>query len=309
MNTFLPKITFLLFTAIASIALAWGDLGHEATAKIAEDLLKKDPHTQQAVQDILGVEPMAIAATWPDHVRSDHRFDLFATYHYLTIFRNPKEHAEKDALIILKKYPALLTSTTVSREVKMIALRYLIHVVGDIHQPLHVGNEFDRGGNWCKVKWLNESAKTINLHGVWDTNLVNVVSERIQQTTKPPVAYFGYTEVAAGLMKKYQSLVNSNPPVDVDAWMLESSKLGETSVYPDNSSPDNRIYCQQNHVDGNVPVLPQSYIDKSADIVEQRIVLGGARLASFLKSIFKNVKTVGPVEAQVLKELDIKNAP
>src|SRR5690606_5825151 len=160
----------IMAMAASSSVWAWGDLGHETTGEIAEQIIAKDAKTKNAVQAILGVEPLAKAAIFPDHVRDDGRFNDFAPYHYVTIFRDSQTYTEKNALTILKKYPDILTNRKYPREAKMIALRYLVHVVGDIHQPLHVGNEFDLGGNACQVKWQpsdDNGAVRVNLHSAW----------------------------------------------------------------------------------------------------------------------------------------------
>src|SRR6185437_16951518 len=147
-------VVIALALVLSNLAFAWGDLGHQAVGEIAERNLT--PEAKKMVQSILGVEPMAVAATFPDKVRSDPRFKDFTPYHFLEIpdgydYENmpASERAEKDAHTIISQVPALLKDPKVSRDRKMTLLRYLIHVVGDVHQPLHVGNARDMGANLC----------------------------------------------------------------------------------------------------------------------------------------------------------------
>ena len=200
---FLLSFTFLMH----SQAFGWGDLGHETVAEIAERILSSDSKTKIAIQGIIGVEPFGISATWPDAARNDERFAEFAPYHYLTIYRDNRV-SEKSALTVLKKYPNILTDLKAPRESKMLAIRYLIHVVGDIHQPLHIGNEFDRGGNFCQILWQKDPARpgvSKNLHSVWDSTLVDQVSENFKNSTRFSGKYWGYSNLSAALMAKYES--------------------------------------------------------------------------------------------------------
>src|SRR5690606_26393967 len=115
------------------------------------------------VRQIVGIEPLSTSATWPDQVRSDSRFadyETFASYHFTTIPYGytfdtiPSTRlVKKDSHTILSKVPKLLLDPNVSIEIRQIWYRYLVHVVGDVHQPFHVGSGWDRGANLCKIYW------------------------------------------------------------------------------------------------------------------------------------------------------------
>ena len=142
-----------LFTlSLQSRAYAWGDLGHEVVGDIAEQLI--EPQTKSYVRGILGVEPFVAAATWPDHVRDDDRFGHtdydpekhdhddhdFAPFHICEIptgytFENNPMQTAKNCYGAAVHSVEILKNASASREEKMIALRYLIHVMGDISVP------------------------------------------------------------------------------------------------------------------------------------------------------------------------------
>ncbi len=309
-----------LFVLLPNIAWAWGDLGHETVGEIAEQLINQDARTKRAVQAILGVEPYAVAAIWPDHARSDERFqpadgnDGFAYYHYVTIYRDPNKYTAKDARTVLEKYPRVLADPRAPREAKMIALRYLIHVVGDVQQPLHVGNEFDRGGNSCKVNWrpnADRTALNTNLHSVWDTELVDYMANSIK-LQRPDVKYFGYKQVAQSLMAKYQQLINLHRrDIQITNWITESKKLREEQAYPDRLPEDGRVYCGARTLAHDEalanPTLNKEFADQRMPIVEQRLVLGGVRLAALLTQIFNSTNVKKPVENEILQMLKLTN--
>jgi len=156
----------VLFT-IASTAWGWGDIGHATVGYLAEKMLSESG--KQLVQEILGVDPLSVSATFPDHVRSDDRFDKFASLHFLEIppntkfGENPKLRAKLDSATVLESYPRRILDPGSTREQKMLAMRYLVHVVGDLHQPLHVGNGLDMGGNLCSVMWQNPAFDDVKL--------------------------------------------------------------------------------------------------------------------------------------------------
>lgn len=309
--------------ATSHSAWAWGELGHQTVAEIAEKILEleNDMQTKKAVRAVLGVEPFAVASVWPDQVRSDERFGDFAPYHFVTIYRNPKQHSDKSAMTVLQKYPQVLTDPKAPREAKMLALRYIIHVVGDIHQPLHIGNEFDRGGNSCQVFWrpypsggdckAEKPPKATNLHTVWDKDMVEELAYRLKKNAKILVKYFGYKEVAQELMSRHADLIRAESgKIDIDGWVQSSRQLRESQVYPDKLADDTRPYCQ-NGKDSmaceDIPVLDGKYIEAKMPIVERQLVLGGVHLAALLKQMLSQSKSRVLDEEKILQMLKLTN--
>ncbi|MCB0350273.1 MAG: S1/P1 nuclease [Bdellovibrionales bacterium] len=309
---FLKHWAVLIVSLFISInSFGWAELGHQVTAEIAEQILSQDAKTMSAIRSIVGLEPLAIGAAWPDIVKSDARFNDFSPYHYMTIYRDSKKSVSKNALTVLNRYPAILTDSRYSRESKMIAFRFILHVVGDIHQPLHVGNEFDYGGNACRVKWqpnAKSSGQETNLHSVWDEELVNNMATKMRSESKINYKFFGYKEVSNILMAKYKSLIaSSSQDVDVDAWVADSQRLRETEVYPDKLADDARPYCSRGGHVSNVPVLDAQYINAKRDLVEKRLVLGGIHLANLLRKVFNRSTPTSPTESDIIAPLIISN--
>jgi hypothetical protein len=308
-------VVFVVVAFSTPAAWSWGDIGHETTAEIAERQLT--PKAKAFVRSILGVEPLAVSATFPDKVRSDHRFDGFAPYHFieippgLTYLKIPEAaRADRDSNVIITEAPVVLKSSTYTREQKMLMLKYLIHVVGDVHQPLHVGNGVDMGANLCDVNWPDAKGgvEKINLHSVWDDKIISLIgmtfqSAEVAKGLKKP--WYGYVELTKIVLDNQQKFADDGKnPVDYATitastptdWYEQSHAL-HSAVYPDAvTDPKSRVYCKavdpQTHkvINGaydasKIPTLTADYIAKSILLTELQLLRGGYRLASMLNAI------------------------
>lgn len=170
MKNILTLVTALTF----SIAVfGWGQTGHRAIGKIAESHLSDK--AKKALKEIMGYESLAEASTWMDEVRSDKKYDFAKTWHYVTIPEgkdyHTAEHEEKgDVYEAIGRMQEILKNSSSTKIQRLEAVRMLAHLVGDIHQPLHVGNGTDRGGNNVKIKWFFDDS---NLHRIWDSNIID----------------------------------------------------------------------------------------------------------------------------------------
>src|SRR6476646_3240040 len=157
-----------------SPALAWGKTGHRFVAAIADPQLSG--LAKAHIREILGgAESLDEAANWPDEMRSAPEvfWQKTATpWPYVQLNGITYDHAppEGDALQALRHFRSVLRDPGSSLADQQLALRFIVHLVGDLHQPLHVGKCCDRGGNDVKVKWFG---KDTNLHAVWDSMLVD----------------------------------------------------------------------------------------------------------------------------------------
>lgn len=167
-------LTLLFFIPDANaIEGKWGKTGHRIVGKIAGDYL--DTEARQAVDHLLGFESMAIAGTWMDDVRSDPRYDHTHDWHWVTIPHGMKyEETDKnpngDLIFALNAIIERLKGNRLSEEEEAKNLKMLIHLIGDLHQPMHIGTGEDRGGNDTRVEWFYESS---NLHRVWDSGMID----------------------------------------------------------------------------------------------------------------------------------------
>lgn len=198
--------TFLLLS-LAPSAHAWGPTGHRVVAEIAQRHLT--PAAQAKVSSLLGGRTLADVANWPDELRSDPRFDKYKPLHFATVpdgvlsYRDADKARCGDLVVAIDAFTAFLR--TGSREalytVKALAdksdgtgkdacnpketepltpdqaLSFLVHLMGDLSQPLHVGGT-DLGGNKVDVDWMGRW-KT-NLHSTWDEEMVD--HERLSYT-------------------------------------------------------------------------------------------------------------------------------
>ncbi len=159
---------------------AWGVLGHRIVGQVAESYLSSD--ARKEVRALLGNESIAIASNWMDFIKSDSTYKYLSNWHYLNI-RSGLNQAEfiksVEADTSTNAYTKILWLSTALKnkvytmETRGNYLRMLIHLVGDVHQPMHVGRSEDQGGNKIKLTWFNDN---VNLHQVWDERLINFSS-------------------------------------------------------------------------------------------------------------------------------------
>ncbi|WP_395624264.1 S1/P1 nuclease [Sphingomonas daechungensis] len=255
---------------IPSPAFAWGKTGHRVVAALADAQLSGLARAH--IKEILGgAESLDEAATWPDEMRSDPApfwQKKSGPYHYVTLNGVVYDHAppEGDALEALNRYSATLRDPNASLADKQLALRFIVHLVGDLHQPLHVGKCCDKGGNEVKVKWFG---RDLNLHSVWDSALVD--DEQLS-----------FTELAAKLQRH-----TSNEDVirwwDINPrdWISESGQIRET-LYPEVPPTGAKDKKGQ----PAVPELSYAYVYNFTPVMEQRLKQAGVRLAAYLNAIY-----------------------
>ena len=271
------RFRFAVFLAAASAlipspALAWGKTGHRVVAAIADTQLSGLARAQ--IEQILGPgESLDEAANWPDEMRAaPGPFWQKTTppWHYVTLNGIIYDHAppEGDALEALGRFSKILQDPTASRADKQLALRFIVHLVGDLHQPLHVGKCCDRGGNDVNVTWFG---KPTNLHAVWDSLMVD--DEQLS-----------FTELAAKL-ERHMAPRDLVKWWDIDPrdWISESAEIRD-NLYPPTVKPVKGRRGKKGRP--AVPDLSYSYVYKFTPVMERRLSQGGVRLAAYLNAIF-----------------------
>ena len=254
---------FLLTIAAAAVlspnpALAWGKTGHRVVAAIAQEHLSW--RARAGVRRIFGVETLTEAANWPDTMKSDPSPFWQKTsgpWHYVTVpegrtYAEVGAPAGGDAATALARYAAVIRDGAASCADRQTALRFIVHLVGDLHQPLHAGNATDRGGNDVKVTWFGRAT---NLHSVWDSALVDE-----QQLS--------FSEMAASLGAHVtRTQARDWRQVDPAVWIAESTRLRDL-IYPAD------------------PALSYRYVYDNTPRMERRLQMGGIRLAAYLDDLF-----------------------
>ena len=234
----------------------WGKNGHRIVGDVAAEYL--NPKARKAVDRLLGPTSMAIASTWMDDIKSDPAYDHTHDWHWVTIpdgmtYAETEKNPNGDLIQTLRRLIKELKSGKLSPEEEKKNLKMLIHLVGDIHQPLHVGTGKDRGGNDTEVQWFSEET---NLHRVWDSDMIDYTK-------------LSYTEFSTAInhptKKQLRKWQNSN----VLDWARESMELRE-QVY---ALPD----------DGRIGYR---YQYKNRDLLDRQLLKAGVRLAGVLNEIY-----------------------
>ena len=248
------KTVVIIFLFNLNFIYAWGPDGHHYVAEIAKMYLNKD--VKQKVQNVLGAMTFDEAAVWMDEIKKDHAYDALKPWHYIDFDKDKTYVKTEEANIVnaleqsiakLKNKKAL-TDDEINTYVK-----YLFHIVGDLHMPLHTGYPQDKGGNDIKLDFMG---KQKNLHYVWDMGMIEYKKITVEDCIK---AGSSFSKEEIKTMQK----------IDVVKWMEESR-----SYLP-------QVYDIKNET------IDEAYIDRSIPIIEKQIFKAGIRLAAVLNEAFK----------------------
>lgn len=247
----LGVICFLMVTN----GFGWGVTGHRATGLIAEQYLTKK--ARKRIQQILNGESLAMVSTWMDEIRSDSTYNYTTEWHWTTIpdggrYEDVESNPDGKVIMMIEKFTKELKAGTLTSKQEIEYLKMLVHMIGDMHQPLHVGRPGDRGGNDIKVKWFRNDS---NLHRVWD-------SEMIDDTR------LSYTELAHSLGKPSKEEIKKWQNSSVRDWAMESVS-----------------YRPQVYDIGNSN-LSYQYSYKYLSVAKTRMLQAGVRLAGLLNQIY-----------------------
>ncbi|MGE7773436.1 S1/P1 nuclease [Chitinophaga sp. NPDC101104] len=256
----------LLLGALLSLqpAQAWGPTGHRVVAEIASFRLTNK--ARLAIQQIIGNESLAMIANWPDFIKSDttDAYKHTSPWHYLD-FPGHCTRAEFNRIMAEAKGENLYSQTVAmiaqlknpksTQAQKRFALTFLVHMIGDMHMPLHVGRDEDMGGNKIQVSWFD---RPTNLHRVWDEHLID-----FQQ--------YSYTEYAHNLHR----ITSATRAAEIRKgsiadWMWESHVLSD-KIYDRTSSGDKLSY---------------RYNFLFVEDLNGQLLKGGVRLAKVLNEVF-----------------------
>ncbi len=256
MRKFLSLLMIFSLVGAQSVG-AYGSTGHRVVAEIAQRHLSDV--AREKIREILGKQSLAEVANWADEMKSnpDEYWRKADVYHYLNVprgksFEESPRNPDGDVLSAYEEFVATLKSAKASRAEKEHALKFLVHIVGDMHQPLHFGHASDWGGNRVKVMWFDEIT---NLHSVWDTALVD--QEKLSFTEWANfLDKAGPAEIA-----EYQKAT----PID---WIHEGLAMRDM------------IY------DVGDKSFSYDYIYKYRPLIRKQLHKGGIRLAGILNEIF-----------------------
>lgn len=237
-----------------TVSARWWDLGHRVVARLAETRLT--PHTEAAVRDILGGQSLADASVWADNIRQ-YRHDA-DRLHYVNIPLGdtvyvPGRHCPGGQCVIaaIEHERQVLAEPATSSDERAEALRFLIHFMGDLHQPLHVADDNDRGGNERPVDFLGHAT---DLHKVWDGELLDSSG-------------VGQDEYVESLRRRMDSLdLGALERGTVVDWAMEGHRIAVAHAY--RIPRDGRI--------------GRAYVEANRPVIDHALIAAGVRLAKVL---------------------------
>lgn len=268
----MKRIAIRITAILSAILLAsWGFLGHKTIGQIAETHLT--PQAKASVQALLGNQNLADVASWADEVRgSDPAYRRTASWHFINVppgltfeqFKDQVSNSDKpNVYTALLDQENILKNPASTADQKIVALKFIVHFVGDIHQPMHVSRAEDKGGNTIQVNFLGHST---NLHSLWDTGLLE------HDANDAATLAAKYDHPTEAQIKKWQN----DPQI---RWAWESYQISG-KLYEDIDAMNSRS-------------LDESYYNDHISIVRQRIEQAGIRLAGLLNTLFAQAPVTG----------------
>lgn len=272
----------ILLVANAAPAAAWGKDGHQAVAALAARTLTA--RARQAVEDLLGPDAEAqlvAVSTWADYIRFQ-RPDT-APLHFVDIpITATRYEPERDCpsppagrrdqlarcvVAAIDRNAAIVRDTALAAPVRAEALKFLVHFVGDVHQPLHCADNSDRGGNLVQVRGVAGQGREKNLHGIWDVTVVTAVE---RQAGVDSGEQLGLQLTASPAELREWSRGSAAD------WAWESHVVAVNAIYaglPGRGPADAPV------------LLPADYADRAAPIARQQLTRAGVRLGALLNSL------------------------
>lgn len=249
-------LLFWLALLLADSCQAWGGRGHRLIADLAERQL--DPSTQLALQPLLrqaGASRLAELADWADQVREQADYRWTVPLHFVNFRRGychyePQRYCRQGACVVaaVNRYAERLVEPGRNADERSEALKFLVHFVADLHQPLHAGWREDLGGNTHQLRFQGRGS---NLHQIWDRELLASSGESYRDQLQRLAA---------------SPAVRDPLPASSVAWAEESCRLLlQPGFYPSGRQ------------------LGAEYLERFRPLAEQRLLTAAARLAGLLE--------------------------
>lgn len=254
------KLVFTLITALLpSIAFAWGQKGHDVVANIAEQHISK--RARAKIERVLDGHSMVYVANWMDNASHTPDYSYTKTWHYCNLdvanggYVDAVKNPNGDMVSAINNIVLRLKSGELTPEQETIDLMMLIHLVGDLHCPMHAGHSYDLGGNKHKVSFFGRAS---NLHTVWDSEIVESAHR------------WSYSEWQMQLDR-------------VDRRTVKSYVLGDPVIWFDELAQITTTIYNETHEDAQ---LSYDYVERFRTTIEEQLLKGGLRLATLLEEIY-----------------------
>ena len=237
--------------------IIWSNTGHRVTGEIAERYLTRKARKQ--VYKILKGQSLAEVSNYADDIKSDPAFRKFGPWHYVNIPADKKygdvtPNPDGDILMAIQKCISVLEDESSNPDDKLFYLKMLVHFLGDLHQPMHIGRAEDRGGNDIQLQWFDQGS---NLHRVWDFHMIEDFG-------------MSYTELANKLPELSKKAAKDMQKGSLLDWVEETQEI------------TNQVYASVKVGDK----LGYAYSYRFWGTVEEQLLKGGVRLAGILNRIY-----------------------
>ena len=236
----------------------WSKTGHRVIGEVAQEHLNN--RTKRAIYELLGGQSLAAVANFADEIKADSTYRKFSAWHYVNIPANEKygESAVSpngDLIVGIQECIRIIKDSNSSVEDRSFYLKMLVHLIGDLHQPMHIGRLEDKGGNDIQLQWFNNGS---NLHKVWDANMIDDYG-------------MSYSELASKLPVIEKKDIKKLQEGSILDWVEESQEIAN-AVY-DSVEVGEKLYYRYGY--------------KWWGTVEMQLQKGGIRLAKVLNDLFK----------------------
>ncbi len=250
-------VALMTFSFNVNASKKWGQTGHRVVGKIADEYLTGK--AKREIRKLLKRKSLAFVSTYADEIKSDKRYDEFYTWHYINMnldenYADSEKNPKGDLVTGIEYCKKIIQDKNASDDDKAFYLKLLIHLIGDLHQPMHIGKREDKGGNDIKLKW---HYKDTNLHRVWDSDMIDGFD-------------MGYVELAENADYLTKKQVKAMQEGSIEDWVNEVHVLS------------NEIYASAKF-DEN---LRYQYSYKYLNIARKQLQIGGVRLAKVLNELF-----------------------
>ncbi len=257
----IQKLSLLLLSLFTIVSYAhgpdWGATGHRTVGKIADGYLTKKAKKQ--IAKLLDGESLALVATFGDDIKSDRNFRKYSVWHYVNMpfgvkYQDADKNPDGDLVVGIETCKKVILDENASKEDKVFHLKMLVHLIGDLHQPMHVGLKEDKGGNDFQVQWFKNGT---NLHSVWDSKMINHYN-------------MTYTELASNERVLSKLQVEKLQEGTIIDWANETQQYAEAAYSSAKKGED----------------LGYRYMYDNFHIVRSQLQKGGIRLAKVLNELF-----------------------
>lgn len=256
----------LLLSSIPSFG--WGAKGHDVVAAIAEKHLTKK--ARKAISELLDGKSIVYYSSWMDNIQNspywEDGYNQTKTWHYANVdkghtYQTMKKNDKGDVITGLEFLTHELTENydNLTDSMRVDYLKMVVHMVGDLHCPMHAGRLSDLGGNRTKVKWFGQNT---NLHSVWDSKMIESARK------------WSYSEWVEHLDRTDRKFKNSVMRGSYEEWFTETVE-GAASIYD---------YVER--IDRTNPNLSYQFVYDFSPLLEDRLLVAGYRLAYVLNTIF-----------------------